>query len=138
MQNLIGMSAKETEIGQFIEKLKQAINNEDEYELHDIFEYVNHQNIKQVVTNNILYILKREKLVAKSWSVVIPEGAYDYKLAKDDVRFGGDFEIFSDPMTIVAYGSVVTDGDNNNIIRMEINITRVVGYPKTNDNLMFF
>lgn len=125
-----------TKIDSIKNKFIQSINNEDQYELSDIFESVNHQNIKRVVEENIKYILKREGLWSPSFNIVIPEGGYEYQLG--EVRFSGNFEIFDGHSNIIAYGSVVAQGQTDEIMTVEINITSIIGSSAHQEKLIFF
>ena len=89
-------------------------DNELEFELTDILESVTSpQMLKRVVTENIEYLLKRERKrgyvnFPKGFSVVIPEGGYTTRAEtpNESGSFEGDFEVFSDPNTIDRYGHV--------------------------------
>jgi len=108
------------------------MSEELEFELTDILEDVNPQNVKKVIADNVVYLLKREHKrgyvnFPKGFTVIIPEGAYDYSIVGNldlglhsrrflDKRnksedehefFEGDFEIFSSPNTIDRYGHVL-------------------------------
>jgi hypothetical protein len=90
-------------------------DNELEFELTDILESVTSpQMLKQVVTENIEYLLKREHKrgyvkYPRGYSVVIPEGGYTThaETPNESGSFEGDFEVFSDPNTIDRYGHVL-------------------------------
>lgn len=85
-----------------------------EFELTDILEDVNAQDIKQIIRNNIVYLLRREHKrgnvkYPSGYSVIIPEGAYTIRAETkgESGAFEGDFEIFAKDMnTIVRYGHV--------------------------------
>jgi len=69
----------------------------------------------KVMEENIIYILKREKLWKKSYSICFPSGATAYldvgETDDDPSTYEYSFEIFSDPNTVVASGTV-----NGNLI----------------------
>lgn len=80
------------------------------FELGDILEPVSDQTVKRVVTENIKYLMKREGLLSRDMTVVIPEGAYDYTLKGDELsdlgRFSGGFDVHARE-GIIASGNVV-------------------------------
>jgi len=124
-----------------IRGLRQAVKDEKEFELMDINETLKGVPVSQM-EENVIYILRRENLMPKRGSIVIPEGGYDYGVVDDEEwRFAGNFEIF-DMHDILAYGSVVSTGsvfdDEIEIRDMTINITEVVGYPESQGSLRFF
>ena len=67
-------------------------------------------NDEKVLEENIKYILKREKLWKKGYSICFPVGAtasLDVADTDDDPSsYAYDFEVFSDPNTVVATGTV--------------------------------
>ena len=92
--------------------LREAAEEEAEYELDDIIEVVTPQTVKQVVQNNIEFVLRREELLSSDMRVIIAEGAYDYDLAGSEDKnelghFGGDFTVFDGQHNPVAGGDAI-------------------------------
>lgn len=91
-------------------------NEEMDFELEDIMEEITFNgdgiatNDEKVMEENIIYILKREKLWKKNYEIVFPVGATSYldvgETDNDPSSYEYSFEIFSDPNTVVASGSV--------------------------------
>lgn len=87
------------------------------FELDDILEDINigkdgiATNDEKVMEENIIYILKREKLWKKGYLICFPSGASGYGLDvgntdDDPSTYQYCFEIFSDMNTVVATGEV--------------------------------
>ena len=91
------------------------MSNEMEFELSDIFGEIKFKkdgtaiNDEKVVEENIIEILKREKLWKKSYSICFPLGANAFidvrSTDNDPSTYQYDYEIFSDPNTVVASGT---------------------------------
>ena len=88
-----------------------------DFELRDIMQEISINpktgmaiNDEKVFEENIIYILKREKLWKKGYSICFPVGAtcsLDVGSTDDDPSsYAYDFEVFSDPNTVVATGTV--------------------------------
>ena len=91
-------------------------DEELDFELEDIFDEIkiNYEGIatndETVLEANIIYILKREKLWKKHYSICFPSGAtawLDVGSSDDDPSsYSYDFEVFSNPNTVVASGTI--------------------------------
>lgn len=82
------------------------------YELYDINEIMRNGWDNRVVADNVEYLLKRENLMSHRWRVVIPAGSESiYPMEEKDTtgKFIADFEVFSDPITLVFTGTVRAD-----------------------------
>lgn len=92
------------------------MSEELDFELTDVMQEIKVNgdgialNDEKVIEENIIYILKREKLWKKNYSICFPSGATAYldvgSTDDDPSTYTYDFEIFSDPNTVVACGSV--------------------------------
>jgi hypothetical protein len=82
-------------------------------ELEDIFEEIwfiaGKSNDTDVMEENIIEILKREKLWKKGLSLCFPCGAMA-QVNPEEGTYQYDFEIFSDPNTIIASGTCYGSG----------------------------
>ena len=57
------------------------------------------------IAKEIERLLKKKKAIPRTYSVVIPEGGYDYEEDEDgNTWMSGDFEVFSTPNDIHSYG----------------------------------
>ena len=59
---------------------------------------------KFTIAEDIEKYLRKEKLIKKTWSIVIPEGGYDTEPDEDYDMWSGSFEVFSDPRTVAGNG----------------------------------
>ena len=78
-----------------------------EFYLADILQRITPRNVEGVIEENVTEILQREKLLKKGMKIIVPQGAvWEYKpeTKKESGFVGADFEIFSTPQDIVAYG----------------------------------
>jgi hypothetical protein len=92
------------------------LSKELDFELGDILEEITFdnngiaKNDEKVIEENIIYILKREKLWKKNYTICFPVGATSYldvgEGVDDPSSYEYGFEIFSDLNTVVASGSV--------------------------------
>lgn len=83
-------------------------DSEFQAELEDIFEEIwfiaGKSNELDVIEENIIEILKREKLWKKGLSLCFPCGA-TAEVDPNNGAYQYDFEIFSDPQTVIASGT---------------------------------
>ena len=100
-----------------------------EYELYDIGEAITPQTIRHKVADNVEYVLKRERLLPRGYSVVIPMAGDQWAVDDDgSLQYRGDFEVFApDHDTIVAYGQVDGFGLEDELSEITARITEVVG-----------
>jgi hypothetical protein len=98
------------------------VKPELEFELSDIFDDIKFskegiaQNDEKLIEQNIIYILKREKLWKKGFSICFPCGSNQMLDINDNEdnpsSYQYDFEIFSDLNTVIAsgtaFGSIMT------------------------------
>lgn len=107
------------------------------FELYDIGEQIKPGELRRAVSDNIEFLLEREKLLPRGYSVVIPVGG-DHWETEDDGRYTytGSFEVFAPDLdTIVAYGWVRADGiwtevDKGYLDEIEVSITELTGNPE--------
>ena len=107
------------------------------FELYDIGEQIKPGELRRAVSDNVEFLLKREKLLPRGYSVVIPVGG-DHWETGDDGRYiyDGNFEVFApDHDTIVAYGQVYawgiwTEADKGYLDEIEASITELTGNPE--------
>lgn len=107
------------------------------FELYDIAEQVKPGELRRAVTDNVEFLLKREKLLPKGYSVVIPVGG-DHWETEDDGRYtySGSFEVFAPDLdTIVAYGhvgayGVWSEADKGYLDEIDASITELTGNPE--------
>ena len=86
-----------------------------QFELEDIMQEINFNadgiatNDLKVIDENIIEILKREKLWKKNYSLIFPIGSTQMldvgNTEEDPSTYQYDFEIFSDPNTVIASGT---------------------------------
>lgn len=75
-------------------RLQKAFSDEEELELSDILEPIDPRNVKNVVTENLEYVLRREGMLSKDMHPYISEGGYDYDLYGDAQSSGHVSGIF--------------------------------------------
>lgn len=126
-------------------KLGKALEDEEEFELHDIDEEWGESEIKYGMAVNVDFLLEREGLKPEGGRASIPEGGYTYELEKGEFTFAGNFDIFDrSGHNIIANGSVVGMGDfwpesgTIKLMEITINITYATGYDKVGKPLRFF
>ena len=100
---------------------------------YEIGEEAPERKTKELVAKNTLWALKKEKLVPRTASLIIPEGAYTEKVEDWEVeadRWTGtwDFEVYQKPVgKMIAIGQVQTLGeywqDENKVLLMDLTIT---------------
>ena len=107
------------------------------FELYDIGEQIKPGELRHAVSDNVEFLLKREKLLPRGYSVVIPVGGDHWENRDDDTYvYAGNFEVFApDFDTIVAYGQVRADGiwtgkDKGYLDEIEASITELTGNPE--------
>ena len=114
-----------------IAKLKKAKGDENSMELYDVMQPIDFRNDRQVLTENIEYTLKREKLLPKGYSVIVPVGGIVDHSPESDRGTGhvqGDFELFAPDMnTIVAYGTAYGSIAMGELLDLTTEITQVTG-----------
>jgi len=104
------------------------------FELYDINQDVTPANLRHKVTENVEFLLKREKLLPNRHSVVIPVGGDNWETDDDgSYTYNGNFEIFAPDLdTIVAYGEVYGrgiwfNGEKGSLTEIELEITELTG-----------
>lgn len=115
-----------------VRKLHKARVDGEPFELHDIFDDISSATARQVVADNVEYTLKREKLLPRGYSVLVPMGGV--VAWHDESPRGGigsvhcDFEIFAPDMnTIVAYGTAYGNHMAGELVDLTTEITEVTG-----------
>ena len=104
------------------------------FELYDIGESITTRELRQAVTDNVEFLLRREKLLPRRYSVVIPVGGDNWETEEDGrYIYTGSFEVFAPDLdTIVAYGQVYAWGiwsgaDKGYLDEIEASITELTG-----------
>jgi hypothetical protein len=86
---------------------------------------------KHTIAEDIRKYLLKKKLIKRGWSIIIPEGGYNYEpLDDNNFRIGweGNFEVFRNMNDIDSYGTfnaMVADG-----ISDKEDYALVIGYKK--------
>jgi hypothetical protein len=103
-----------------------------EFELEDIFEDIS-KDWQKVISENIEYVLRREKLWGKNYSICFPIGAIN-DINCDDEIYQFDFEIFSNLNTVIgsgtSYGKGMNFKDTFEIVDMTVEVCEEFGKPK--------
>ena len=112
-------------------KLRKAKGDENSMELYDIMQPIDFRNDRQVLAENVEYTLKREKLLPRGYSVLIPVGGiveHRQETGRETGFIQGDFEIFAPDMdTIVAYGTTYGSIMAGELMELTTEITEVTG-----------
>lgn len=101
-----------------------------EYELTDIFESIDSRTAEKVVENNVVYVLRREGILGKKMSVVVPAGGlvefyHEDKKTGDSGFVQADFEVFRGHQDIVAGGTAYGQVSAGELIDLTVEV-----YPK--------
>lgn len=95
-------------------KLRKAARDREEHELSDIFDDIDSVNVRDVIAENVRFVLVREGFIppdkdpaSGAWSVIVPVGGDSFRPEDPDAgEFGnasGMFEVFLGNR-IIAYG----------------------------------
>lgn len=101
-----------------LDRLEKAVSDEESFELWDILEEMKPGD-KDKIEENVEYVLKREKLLPKGGSVLIPMGSWDWEIEDGRWEFWALFEIFEKGgWDMVAHGKVTATGQVAQMPRM--------------------
>jgi hypothetical protein len=101
-------------------EVSQVEDEEMVYELWDIYEDFNEENLKR----NIEYIMRREKLWSPKFKIVFPAGGL--KIVDEEGKsYQYDFEVFSSPSKIKYYGTAYGNLIEGEIADMTIELKKV-------------
>jgi hypothetical protein len=102
------------------QRLKPLTKNE--YELSDIFEEIELGTANEIVQENVVYVLKREKLLGKDMKVIVPATGL-VEMTPEFVQC--DFEVFEGHNDIVAGGTAYGHISNGELMDLTVEV-----YPK--------